>query len=353
MAKFEEADERWIVKDLGDQGQNVNNWHWREYEALEWSQQRLRALFLDVDLLAGSPDSGNLTVTDVICKGEAIINNRKNKLIPAYELDLTLKWTGKPAGSDASVVGRVLLPYISDENHDEKPEIRFSSETEDAASQSLREAFYSKAQSLVVSKINEFVAELRAGGPVKPGSTEASQEAGSAAGQGAGPGSSSAERPKLSSAAPEAVKPRAAPKPSFGRTTLALKESYYARPSDIFECFVIEGKVKAFTQSAATVEARPGGCFSWFNGSVTGEFLELETDQRIVMKWRFNTWTDGCFSKVVILLSSPEPGTTILTLDQTDIPHEDKFGQPVIETTENGWKNLILNRIRQVFGYGV
>ena len=27
MAKFEESDPRWLVKDLGDQGTNVNNWH--------------------------------------------------------------------------------------------------------------------------------------------------------------------------------------------------------------------------------------------------------------------------------------------------------------------------------------
>lgn len=27
MAKFEEADPRWKVKDLGTQGANVNNWY--------------------------------------------------------------------------------------------------------------------------------------------------------------------------------------------------------------------------------------------------------------------------------------------------------------------------------------
>ena len=30
------------------------------------------------------------------------------------------------------------------------------------------------------------------------------------------------------------------------------------------------------------------------------------------------------------------------------IPYEDKFGQPVYDSTESGWKNLILTRIRQV-----
>ena len=57
-------------------------------------------------------------------------------------------------------------------------------------------------------------------------------------------------------------------------------------------------QVRAFTQSAATIEARPGGKFSWFNGSVVGEFVEMEADKRLVMNWRFSTWKEGCFSKV-------------------------------------------------------
>ena len=61
-------------------------------------------------------------------------------------------------------------------------------------------------------------------------------------------------------------------------------------------CFILQ--VRAFTQSAATIEARPGGKFSWFNGSVVGEFVEMEADKRLVMNWRFSTWKEGCFSKV-------------------------------------------------------
>jgi activator of HSP90 ATPase len=155
MAKFDAGDERWIVKDLGDQGQNVNNWHWREYDALEWSRDRLKAAFLDTDLLDSTPGS-SLKITDVTCSGEAIVNNRKNKLIPAYELEITLKWAGqltdgegKSAGSSQ---GRIVLPYVSDENHDEVPEVRFSSEADDAPTQRLREAFHSQGKAVSVCR---------------------------------------------------------------------------------------------------------------------------------------------------------------------------------------------------------
>jgi len=39
MAKVGEGDARWIVEDRAD-GTNVNNWHWKEKDALSWSEKR-------------------------------------------------------------------------------------------------------------------------------------------------------------------------------------------------------------------------------------------------------------------------------------------------------------------------
>jgi hypothetical protein len=57
---------------------------------------------------------------------------------------------------------------------------------------------------------------------------------------------------------------------------------------------------------------------------------------------------------VVIDIDESEPGHTKLSLTQTGIPEEDKYGNhDVVGTTENGWKNLIFYKIRAVFGYGL
>ncbi|GAX73098.1 hypothetical protein CEUSTIGMA_g551.t1 [Chlamydomonas eustigma] len=352
MAKFGQGDERWIVKDLGEQGTNVNNWHWKEYDAFDWSVERLKSL-LDGVTLVESPVL-TLKVTAVNVKGEAIINNRKNKLIPAYELNLDLLWKGTVLDGSGAVVaaptGSIKLPYLSDENYDEDPEIKFSSETEDSASQRMKEAFQSQGKKVVTKAVAGFITELRAGGPVLDATKE--REAPPAPSK-----QEVAAKPKLSSAKKEEVKPKLQASNGGSRTeggkSLLLTEKYYARPSDIFECFVVEGKMRAYTQSNIKLDPRPGGQFSWFNGSVVGEFLELDTDKKLVMKWKFSTWKEGCFSKVTITLDAPEVGTTILKLHQTDIPEEDAFGQPVFENTEKGWRGQILQRIRQVFGYGV
>jgi hypothetical protein len=104
---------------------------------------------------------------------------------------------------------------------------------------------------VIISKVNALVSELRSGGPMKPGSKEAAQaEAaalGGAADGAASASASAAAKQKLTSAKPEEVKAEAAAKKlssSSGRT-LTITERYFAKPSDIFECFVVDGKVRA------------------------------------------------------------------------------------------------------------
>lgn len=96
----------------------------------------------------------------------------------------------------------------------------------------------------------------------------------------------------------------------------------------------------------------------------------------LVQDWRFNNWRDGDYSRLRIEMEEVSQGTTgeretpqqvppvlnsdatnpslpaVLRLRQTGIPYEDKFGNHDLQvTTENGWKNMIFNRIRTVFGF--
>lgn len=367
MATFDAADPRWLVKDMGDAGTNVNNWHWREYDAMEWSKAQLSQAFAGKVLV--EDDNVKIECSEVSCTGEAAINNRKNKLIPAYELSIKLSWKGSIKATSTVRTGTVVLPYVADENHDEDPEIKFScSGEEDEEAGKLKSAFLSGASGgagklMVLEGIQAFVQELKQGGPLKPGTkglaaaladAEAAEKLANTTLGGAGGVEKVEQQPrvKLGEVARPAEKMTAPAGKEEGKS-LNMTEKYYARPNDIFTCFVIEGKVKAFTQSNAVVEPRVGGRVQWFSGSVEGEFLELVPDTKVVMKWRFSNWEDGVWSKVTLTLEEAEPGTTICKLEQTGIPYEDRFGQAVQEHTENGWRNQIFGRIRQVFGYGV
>jgi len=75
MAKVGEGDPRWIVKDLGKNGTNVNGWHWQEINATEWCKNELNKL-CDKTVLYDGPE-GNVSLVKASLKGDASLNNRK------------------------------------------------------------------------------------------------------------------------------------------------------------------------------------------------------------------------------------------------------------------------------------
>uniref|UniRef100_A0A7S3RA74 Activator of Hsp90 ATPase AHSA1-like N-terminal domain-containing protein n=1 Tax=Dunaliella tertiolecta TaxID=3047 RepID=A0A7S3RA74_DUNTE len=349
MAKLEEKDPRWIVEERKD-GTNVGGWHWVEKDMMPWSRERLQQLFSGMQLINDPAKAQTLTITGLEdLKGEALVNNRKNKIIPSYELEIRLNWAGSVAGEEAK--GKVVLPYVSDENSDEEPEVKVALEAETKAAKALKEAFLQgPSKKAFVDVIHKYVAELRAGGPTDQSSSTTQPSSNKPSGATTG-------RTKLSSATPEEVKPSTsgtASKAKASQRDLKLTERFYCHTSDLYDCFVIEGKMMAFTQSKATVQPQPGSKFSWFSGAVQGEFEELVPGKRLVLDWRFSSWCDGCMSKVVLDFEEPEPGNCVITLTQTGIPETDRIGnEGVLETTEKGWRANIFQRIRAVFGYGL
>ncbi|CAL2229195.1 unnamed protein product [Prunus armeniaca] len=112
--------------------------------------------------------------------------------------------------------------------------------------------------------------------------------------------------------------------------TISMTKKFSCRPKDLFEILMDENR--------------------WKNGSL------------IVQIWRFGSWPDGIdsticqvfFFLVRLKLEEPEPGLTIVKLTHSDIPEEDRYGNAtVVENTERGWRDLIFQRIRAVFGFGI
>ncbi|EAW81292.1 AHA1, activator of heat shock 90kDa protein ATPase homolog 1 (yeast), isoform CRA_b, partial [Homo sapiens] len=107
MAKWGEGDPRWIVEERAD-ATNVNNWHWTERDASNWSTDKLKTLFLAVQV---QNEEGKCEVTEVSkLDGEASINNRKGKLIFFYEWSVKLNWTEFTQG--------MILPTMNGESVD-------------------------------------------------------------------------------------------------------------------------------------------------------------------------------------------------------------------------------------------
>eukprot|EP00192_Tetraselmis_astigmatica_P011129 CAMPEP_0117666788 /NCGR_PEP_ID=MMETSP0804-20121206/10577_1 /TAXON_ID=1074897 /ORGANISM="Tetraselmis astigmatica, Strain CCMP880" /LENGTH=349 /DNA_ID=CAMNT_0005474385 /DNA_START=93 /DNA_END=1142 /DNA_ORIENTATION=- len=349
MAKLGEGDTRWIVSERAD-GTNVNNWHWTEKDVLEWSKKRFGQLLGEVELVADPCMTVKTTGVDTI-EGEAFLNVRKKKLIPNYELNIKIKWEGEIRdGSGATAgtaTGKLHLPYVAEENHGDDPEVVVLLDKEGAVENQLKQAILSKARGLIIKAVHTWEKEMHAGIPGGALKGEEASTAGAASAS-AKP-AAQASKAEAKSAPP---KPKAATSGSGHKITLT--ERFYARRSDIFEALTDPRRIMAFSQSPAEVVPEVGGSFSMYGGSVQGRFTELVPGERIVQDWRFSNWPDNHFSKVEIVLEEPEPGNTLLTFTQSNIPPEDKFGNhDVVGNCENGWKDQIFHRIKAVFGYGI
>jgi len=103
--------------------------------------------------------------------------------------------------------------------------------------------------------------------------------------------------------------------------------------------------VSAFTQSGCSINPSVGGAFSLFGGNVTGEFVELVPNNKIVQKWRFSQWPEGYYSTVYMNFESSQDGMFI-SLKQTGVPADD------LERAEKGWTDHYFRRMKMMFGWG-
>lgn len=76
---------------------------------------------------------------------------------------------------------------------------------------------------------------------------------------------------------------------------------------------------KVLGAAPTAIDARVGGAFSLFGGYVTGRFLELVPDVRIVQAWRAGSWDPGDYSIAKFALSTQGSGTK-LVFDHTGFP---------------------------------
>ncbi|XVF75932.1 hypothetical protein PTKIN_Ptkin13bG0226800 [Pterospermum kingtungense] len=355
MAKYGEGDKRWIVEDRAD-GANVHNWHWAETDCLPWSKTFFTKSLSDLTILDGD---GNLHIkTNKVEKvdGEAYVNVRKGKIIPGYEISLTLSWEGEAKDAEGKsllkVEGNVEIPYIADENADEDPEVKVTVKDEGPIGKTLKEAMVAKGKPLVLEKVRDYVKAMAKGGPAKdeletkklaPKTSSSNSINSNAAGV-------SKENVGVVKEAKKEVKKEG----KKGFKTITMSEKFNCRAIHMYEILMDENRWKGFTQSSARISKEVGGQFSIFDGSVTGNNLELQEGKLIVQRWRFGSWPDGVDSTVRLVFEEPEPGVTIVKLTHTDIPEEDRYGNAtVVENTERGWRDLIFNKIRAVFGFGI
>jgi len=337
MAKFGEGDPRWIVEERPD-ATNVNNWHWKEKDATAWSKDKLKSLLSELKF---GDETGNAMEVEEVIFGdecEAVINNRKQKLIFLYEFNITLKVTGYTFEND-KVTGKVEIPNLEQQEGIDEVNIDFSQETPKSVEPKYYNFFKTNVQPFIREKLATYVSMLTneySKGLVLPTKQQFTGTQNQTA--------------KKASTKTEDNTSQGDQKTGLKISTyrFQLKETFQATARDILEAFLDKARVEAFTGGPAVVERSKGGAFALYGENVTGFFDAIE-ESRLCMRWRRENWPPEHYSSVDITLKErPENGETELNLVQTLIPSNSSSEQDM----RSGWANMYFQPMKQRLALG-
>ncbi|XP_015785084.1 activator of 90 kDa heat shock protein ATPase homolog 1 [Tetranychus urticae] len=344
MARPEEADPRWIVEERPDAA-NVNNWHWTEKNATEWSKNKIKSLL--ENLIIDESGLGTCKLTEISSiEGEAFANNRKAKLIFFYEWNIKAKWEGNLNGSTAekTVTGEIEIPNLSEENDPEEIEVQvFVKKGENTVDgDALKELMRHKGTTLIQNKLGDYIRELKqdfAKDLILP--TKDAKQGGSVI-KHVGKSHVKSNSTKINGLNKD---PKDDEVKSQSFKTVKLTDHMKCRAEELFNSFTVPELVSAFTRGNAIVEPHEGGKFSLFDGNINGTFTKLQPHTCIQQKWRFKAWPENHFSDVNITFDE-KSDETIITVEQTGVPSSD------YERTETGWRTYYFESIKRTFGFG-
>jgi len=346
MAKWGEGDPRWIVEERPD-ATNVNNWHWTEKNADNWSKAKIKELF--VNLVIEDEKVGNVVVEEVEkCEGEARVSNRKGKLIIFYEWEISLKWKGFVNGKDTEVTGKVDIPNLSEE-HDSMDDVDLDislttkGKEADLLKEMMRKGMGAKK---IREKMAAYIAALRfeySQGLILPkhGDQDLVKN-------------TTSVKPSNTSNLniTNKVKNLGMANLDIGGVKLEvgdlqLEESMKCTGQELFNALTQRDMIQVFTGGPAKMadEAVAKGQFEMLDGNITGTFVEVVPFQKIVKKWRLKTWPSGHFSHVEMTIKQGAEDTKI-TIKQTGVPVKE------LENTRIGWNRYYFEAMKRTFGFG-
>lgn len=346
MAKWGEGDPRWIVEERPD-ATNVNNWHWSEKDASKWSQDRLKALLLDV---AFEADGKRVRINEVeAVTGEAIVNNRKAKLIYLYDWKITGKWEGIYLDSSSSfplVSGTFEINGLGDENDVEEVDVEIS--TSDTSDEGY--VFKSLVRNVGVFSIRQslqtYVDELKrdfAKDLIKP-VTKTTTNKTTTNNKTTTPLNKMQTKPLMNGVGSSSSQSSSS-SVTMSTTRISLEESFRCEVDQLFEFFTDPRMINAWTKSPVEFELTRGSTFKLFDGNVSGEVVDFEAGQSLKLRWRLKTWVDGHLSEVNVAFNRGKDASTI-NLVQTGVPDCEA------ESTKVGWKRNFFRAIKATFGVG-
>ncbi len=259
-----------------------------------------------------------------------------------------MKWKGETADG-AAVAGTAQIPNLSEENDIDEVEFEVELTSErTAARDKVKELLRKKGVAPVRDQLSKWLSALKteySGNLIKPTGASAAAPAPAPAKPAGVKLATTATVTNAAGPVSGAVAGAGAASGPGACKDLKLSDTFKCRAQDLYVALTDEGRVRAYTQSEAKVDATLGGAFALFSGGVTGVFTDLVPYERIGQAWRMAAWPAGHHSSVTLVLVDLGDECR-LDLTQTGIP------EAAFESVQLGWRTHQWARMKAVLGFG-
>lgn len=326
---------------------NPNNWHWVDKNCIDWARNYFNENLLKVEV--SDPEVRISKVSSL--EGDVEVSQRKGKVISLFDLKLALEFKSFEEGVEVNS-GTITIPELAYDS--EADDLQFAITLfQDKDADALRTHVKTKLIPILKKALLKFGPDLIAtnssdiqlsSDKVNSTFTKANQEASVASVK------KVQENSKATVKAP-AKKEEATSysnTPKYNTSTLHLEPVFNTTAEQLYVTLLDPSRVVAWSRSMPIMKLFPqseGNEYQLFGGSVTGSYLELETNERILQTWRLSDWKSGHFAKMDIRFIQGA-GETKVVVDISGIPVGEE------DRVRNNFEEYYIKSIKITFGFG-
>jgi len=248
---------------------------------------------------------------------------------------------GAAAGEEAKGTAKFEL-------YDDAPEVTFASDGDTSAAAACKALWRKDGEQAIARQCRIFVRELQAGADMAdelqtteaPNRTTTNTPAPTPA-----PAPTPTPAAAAAMAAPTTATTTTTNPSSGAKHTLRITEEFRCSPLDLYKAFLEPERVSGYTMKPAEISAQVGGAFRIRGGAVSGTQVKLVPGERIVQKWRMDSYPEGLYTDVAITIHQREE-QVVLELVQRGVP------EAQMRDTEHAWRVETFQRMKVVLGYG-
>ncbi|PSS03412.1 activator of Hsp90 ATPase [Coniella lustricola] len=317
---------------------NPNNWHWVNKDVSAWARQ-----WFEDNLTKITAEEGEtkVAISKVVSSdGDVDVSQRKGKVITIFDVKLVLEYSGS-TGDVEDVSGTITVPEVAHDTEEDEFVFEIDIYSESKEKQPVKDLVRSKILPQLRQEFRKLSPALIA---------EHGKDIQHAPGSNPSSGFSTPKVHPHKAATPTTSTTTSSNAGSVvNTTTVTDTEEFRTTAEELYKTFTDPQRIAAFTRAPPKVfdGAKKGGKFEIFGGNVTGEYLELEENKKIVQSWRLQQWPAGHHSTLEIEFDQNDvDSVTVMRVNWTGVP----VGQE--EVTKENWQNYYVHSIKRTFGFG-